>query len=110
MARITIVTLVDDLDGTPIEQNMGENVKFALDSVSYEIDLSLENAKALRDALEPFTKAGRPVKVLRASTGAPRSNPNELVAARSWLRQNGHQVSDRGRIPNRLMQLFRDAK
>ncbi|RXZ44350.1 Lsr2 family DNA-binding protein, partial [Agromyces binzhouensis] len=28
--------------------------------------------------------------------------------AREWLRANGHQVSDRGRIPAPLMELYRN--
>ena len=42
------VVLVDDLDGGPAD----ETVTFSLDGVSYEIDLTHDNAAALRDALQ----------------------------------------------------------
>lgn len=113
MARKTIVTLIDDLDGKPIAEGKGETVKFSLDSTSYEIDLSDENAQAFRDAFKEYAKAGRSVSgsTTRRSSGggSSRNTPQDLSAARTWLRLNGHQVSDRGRIPNKLMELFQDA-
>jgi len=116
MARKTIVTLIDDLDGKAIEEGKGETVKFSLDSTSYEIDLSDGNAKAFRDAFKEYTKAGRSVSgstARRSSSGSSgasvRNTPQDLSAARTWLRLNGHQVSDRGRIPNKLMELFQNA-
>ncbi len=55
MASRTTVTLVDDLDGSEAEQT----VSFGLEGVDYEIDLSTAHAQALRDALAPYTAAGR---------------------------------------------------
>lgn len=55
MARSTVITLVDDVDGAPA----AETVTFAVDGVTYEIDLSEENARRLRDDLGPWLKAGR---------------------------------------------------
>ena len=50
MAQRVNVELIDDLDESPAV----ETVSFALDGVSYEIDLSESNAGKLRDALAPF--------------------------------------------------------
>ena len=47
MAQKTVVLLSDDLDGGTAD----ETVTFALDGVSYEIDLSAANAAMLRQAL-----------------------------------------------------------
>lgn len=111
MAKQTVVTLVDDLDGKAIEEGKGETVKFSLDGQSYEIDLSTDNAKALRDALKPYTKAGRTVSARGTrSTGRKGGSKEELSEARKWLRENGHDVSDRGRIPASLMDLFQSSK
>src|SRR4029079_13212532 len=49
MVKKVTVALLDDLDGTAAD----ETVQFALDGVSYEIDLSKKNAKKLRSALQP---------------------------------------------------------
>ena len=43
------IVLEDDLDGSVAD----ETVTFALDGVTYEIDLNAKNAGELRDALAP---------------------------------------------------------
>ena len=55
MARITHVTLVDDIDGS----HASETVFFSLDGRHYDIDLSAENAATLRTRLAPFVAAAR---------------------------------------------------
>jgi hypothetical protein len=99
MAKKTVIQLTDDLDGTPISGS-GETVVFALDGDAYELDLSEKNARRLRDILEPYIAAAR-----RASSGGtrvrrPAANPpgRDGQAIREWARQNGHEVSERGRI------------
>jgi hypothetical protein len=112
MAQKVVTTLVDDLDGTEIEEGKGETIKFSIESVSYEIDLSDSNAKKFRDAISPFVdkarRAGRTAGAARA--GSRRNSPEELAAARDWLRSNGHEVNDRGRIPASLMEVYRSSK
>ena len=55
MARETIITLVDDLDGGPAD----ETVVFSLDGATYEIDLSAENASRLRMLIKTYVAAAR---------------------------------------------------
>ncbi|WP_022902027.1 histone-like nucleoid-structuring protein Lsr2 [Humibacter albus] len=110
MAKKTTVILVDDIEDVEIENGNGETVFFALDGISYEIDLNDKNAKALRDALKPFVDAGR--RTARSTRGvasarASRSSKEDLGAVREWLRSHGHTVSDRGRIPASLMDEYR---
>ena len=57
MASRTVVRFVDDLDGGVAE----ETVRFSLDGIDYELDLSGEHASALRAALKPYLAAARPV-------------------------------------------------
>jgi hypothetical protein len=47
MAQKVQVLLVDDIDGGSAD----ETVQFGLDGASYEIDLSSDNARKLRDLL-----------------------------------------------------------
>ena len=54
MAQKVQVILTDDLDGSEAE----ETVQFAIDGVSYEIDLSAANAEALREAVAAYVEAG----------------------------------------------------
>ena len=77
----------------------------ALDGVNYEIDLSATNAAKLRDDLAKWVANGRRTggrKSLAPATasrggGSGRSKA-DLAKIRAWARNNGHQVSDRGRI------------
>lgn len=96
MARKTVVTHIDDLDGGPAN----ETVTFTLDQVEYEIDLSSANAAALREALSVYVGAARRVGgASRAAARRPaRTDKEQLDAIRRWARDNGFDVSDRGRI------------
>jgi hypothetical protein len=95
MAQRVNIVLEDDLDGSEAD----ETVTFALDGVTYEIDLSAGNASALRDALAPYVGHGRRAAG-RRSTGRPaaRGGKRDLADVRDWARKHGHTVSDRGRI------------
>ena len=64
MAQRVEIILIDDIDETPAN----EKVRFGLDGINYEIDLSKENAAALRDALAPYVGAGRRIKGQRTRT------------------------------------------
>jgi hypothetical protein len=116
MGQKVTITLVDDFDGTPIEDGKGETLKFGIDGAHYEIDLTQENAGKLREALDPYVNAARSsAKKARGNTGSrtrgtSSSSKEDLAAAREWLRSEGHTVSDRGRISGNLMELFKNSK
>ena len=55
MAQRVEVILEDDIDGSLAD----ETVQFALNGASYEIDLSSENAQALRGALGKYVEHAR---------------------------------------------------
>jgi len=114
VAQKVQVVLVDDLDGGEAE----ETVSFALDGVSYEIDLSGANAAKLRDAFAAYVGSARRVGG-RASSGrgtarrqsAPRaaSSGNRTAEIREWARSNGHKVNERGRIPATVVDAYEKA-
>ncbi|CAG7843831.1 Nucleoid-associated protein Lsr2 [Pseudoclavibacter triregionum] len=118
MAQKVLIQLVDDLDGTELSEGAGETVEFALDGRSYEIDLSTENAKRLRDALAEFVDAARPA----SSRGGRRSSGSvsarggqsgkrrDLAEVRVWARANGFKVSDRGRVPQNVLDAYDEAQ
>lgn len=97
MARRIQVHLEDDLSGGPA----AETVRFALDGRAYEIDLSAENAQALRDAFLPWVAVARKVgaskHVIDLRTKASRRS-GDTAAIRAWAADNGIPVSARGRI------------
>jgi hypothetical protein len=98
VAQRVHIVLEDDIDGGTAE----ETVRFGLDGVNYDIDLSAANAAKLRDALAPYVGAARRSSGGRGSRKGSRSrggsgtNPSQI---REWARANGYQVSDRGRVP-----------
>jgi aminopeptidase N len=99
------VRLIDDID----QGDADETVTFALDGVTYEIDLSDQNAKKLREDFASWVgHARRSGGASRAATkrrggGSPK---RDLGAVREWARANGHQVSDRGRISAEVQEAY----
>jgi hypothetical protein len=115
MARKVQVILSDDLDDSI---SADETVTFALDGTTYEIDLSEKNASEMRDVLGRYVSAARKVssRGTRASgagrsrpTGGGRMDREQAGAIRDWARKNGHEVSDRGRIPASVVEAFEAA-
>ena len=115
MARKVQVILSDDLDeNLPAD----ETVSFSLDGTSYEIDLAEKNATEMRDAFARYVSAARKVgrgSGNRASGGGRsratggRMDREQAGAIRDWARKNGHQVSDRGRIPAGVVEAYEAA-
>jgi hypothetical protein len=108
MAQRVQVLLVDDLDGG----DASETVSFALDGVTYEIDLSESNAAKFRDDFASWIGHARRSGGRRATGGTRRAAPgstrtrSDLGAIREWARANGHQVSDRGRISAEVQEAY----
>lgn len=104
MAKRTQVVLIDDLDGSPA----AESVSFAIDGVTYEVDLSADNAARLRESLAAYTAVGTRIggrrRATRKRTGE--SNANEI---RAWAQAQGLAVSARGRVPSDIRQAYENA-
>jgi hypothetical protein len=96
MAQKVQVLLVDDVDGGPAD----ETVTFAVDGVTYEIDLTTKNAAKLRDALAVWQGHARKISGRSSSRSAPRARASrgDAQAIRDWAKAQGHKVSERGRI------------
>ncbi|WP_369140616.1 histone-like nucleoid-structuring protein Lsr2 [Modestobacter versicolor] len=116
MARKVQVILSDDLDDSI---SADETVTFALDGTTYEIDLSEKNAGEMRDVFGKYVNAARKVSSRgtrasgagrsRATGGGGRMDREQAGAIREWARKNGHEVSDRGRIPAAVVEAFEAA-
>ena len=108
MAQKIQVLLIDDLDGSQADST----VRFALDGTEYEIDLSAEHGRALRDALARYVAAARrtaaPGRSARGRRRAPVSGLNP-TKVREWAKAQGIEVKDRGRVPADLVARFKAA-
>ncbi|GAA0591634.1 Lsr2 family protein [Kutzneria viridogrisea] len=112
MAQKTVVHLIDDLDGGEAD----ESLTFGLDGIEYAMDLSSENVTKLRDLLAPFVAAGRRVGGRKARSAGPVKTGASAVsdralnqAIREWAREQGETISDRGRIPQDLVNRYQVA-
>lgn len=116
MAQKTITRLVDDLDGTEIEDGAGQTISFSLDGKSYELDLTDENAEELRATFDRYVKAARNAGGHQASVRSNRSTGRrsngtdvDPRTVREWAKANKLEVSPRGRIPKSVIDQFRAA-
>ena len=109
MAREIRVILTDDLDGTEADQT----VEFSLGNVSYSIDLSDANVAKLEAALEPFIAKAEKVRGRRSrrtsAAAGGRAGRGGTAEIRAWARENGYEVSDRGRVPADVMAAYEAA-
>lgn len=105
----TEVILVDDIDGSSADRT----ITFAVNGVSFEIDLNEEHATEL---LEDFAKWESHARRVGGRTAAPRrrraaaSAPSEAAQIRAWAQEEGIEVSDRGRIPTPIVEKYHAAK
>ncbi|GLY43665.1 Lsr2 family protein [Amycolatopsis sp. NBRC 101858] len=112
MAQKVLVEMLDDIDGTPA----AHTVPFTLDGVMYEIDLSDENAAALRDELARYIAAGRRTggRKVRVATGqsttTSTSDRERNQQIRAWANANGYEVSERGRLSSEVIAAYESAQ
>jgi len=126
MAQRTIVQLVSDLSGDEMQAGEGQTVEFTVDGTSYTIDLTDKEAagfdKALAMYIEHATKisSGRAAGRKRSSAGGSSGtssgtrsgsgrSKDELANIRAWAQANGHQVSERGRIKQDVLDAYHAA-
>ncbi|GAA1351989.1 Lsr2 family protein [Falsarthrobacter nasiphocae] len=106
MAQKVQIILEDDLSGGAAE----ETVRFALDGVEYQIDLNTENAEKLREALKPFISVAMKTNTRgRRSpgrSGAAASRSGHTAKVRAWAKEQGFNVSDRGRIHQEIFDKY----
>ena len=112
MAQKVLVEILDDIDGTPAAQT----VQFGLHGVTYEIDLSDDNATVLRNELARYIDAGRRIggRKVRVATGqsttTTSSDRERNQQIRAWANANGYEVSERGRLSSEVIAAYEQAQ
>ena len=110
MARMTVVTTTDDIDGTE-----GATTRFfAIGESAYAIDLSDQNNAAFMASLVKYIDCGARVgkfdPFAGQGSGKKRALPSEgrldPKVVRAWAKQHGYQVSDRGRVAAEVVQAY----
>src|SRR5512146_1674046 len=111
MAQKVQVLVTDDLDGG--EAN--ETIAFGFEGTEYEIDLSTKNATAMRKAVGKYVDAARKISRTPATgrgtrkRGAAAAPKLDTEAIRTWARENGLEVKDRGRVPGEIVAKYEAA-
>jgi hypothetical protein len=121
VAKRVTTHLVDDIDGSVIDDDSGETIEFAVNGVEYVIDLKAKNATEFHRKLDYYIEhstrvGGRKRKpspaaaATTAKTGTPATrDPAQTRAIRQWAADEGYEISDRGRIPAAIEEAYNAA-
>lgn len=107
MAQRVTVELLDDFDGS---EAVG-TFEFTHKGVEYAVDLNQERMDKYTEMFEYLTGVARVVKgKKRAAYGSKKGTSvvGKTQEMREWLRANGHDVKDRGRVPSNLVKLWEE--
>jgi Lsr2 len=105
VAQRTQVLFVDDIDGSEATGT----VRFGIGGTEYEIDLSQAHKDELAAAVGPYIAAARKVAASRRPARAARPARHDQSEVRTWARDQGLKVSDRGRIPADVLAQYESA-
>lgn len=123
MAKQVSVQLIDDIDGSVIDDQAGETIEFSVSGVDYVIDLKPKNANEFHRKLGYYIEhatrtGGRKRAVPRPKAAAPdtsstpvaKRDPAQTRAIRQWAADSGYEINDRGRIPAEIEQAYHAAQ
>lgn len=105
------VVLSDDFTGNESEDV--STVTFAYRGQNYEIDLGNESQDKMDAAFTPFIMKARAITNLRAlqkgNVETQKRDRETGASIREWARANGHEISERGRIPEEIVTAYNEA-
>ncbi|HLI00199.1 MAG TPA: Lsr2 family protein [Acidimicrobiales bacterium] len=118
MAQKVQVVLTCDLDEEEVPA--AETVTFGYDGSNYAFELCENHLAEFAKTMQGYVAVARPADggPRRRRTSAPASAPRSRPAVdstssagniREWARENGYEVSDRGRIPAEVRAAFEAA-
>lgn len=107
--RKVIHSLVDDIDGLPA----AGTVRFALDGVDYEIDLSSEHRERLLEIMDPYVvRARRLGRVHQARGVTPSAGPDLAYSetVRAWALEHGWNPASSGRLSKAVVAAYEETR
>ena len=109
MAQKVQITLLCDLDDGNAEAD--ETLHFSLGDTTYEVDVCGKHAQQIRDGLQPFVTHARKTSSANSSRRRQRTaaGRDQTASVRSWAKDHGIQVNDRGRIPASVVKEYEAA-
>ena len=108
MATQTVTTMVDDIDGSTDDV---VTCAFGLGDSHFEVDLNTAHREELESVLAKFVAAGRQVRGGKPARHRGPAEPGRVDreqthAIRLWAKENGYDVSERGRISKTVADAF----
>jgi nucleoid-associated protein Lsr2 len=100
VAQKVSVTFACDYDQKEIPAGQHRTRRFSLDGRDYEIDLCAKHSQKLDEVIQRYAEharraSARPGRTKRRTT----AHRQHSAAIRTWAKEAGIAVSDRGRIP-----------
>ena len=105
MAQKIQAFFIDDIDGSEADGT----VRFSLDDVKYEIDLSKAHADSLRLALKEYIGHARKTASVTGKRAARGASGVDTAKVREWARATGISIKDRGRVPAAVVEQYKAA-
>lgn len=109
MARKEIIQYIDDLDGTPLNEDDVKVVRFGYQGRNYYLDLSADNAAKFDEVLRPYVEKAHADDSAPAARTRRGTNPNSTKQRernriiRKWAKDRGMDVADRGALPKTII-------
>jgi hypothetical protein len=104
VAKKVSVTFACDYDSKEIPNGEHLTRAFSLDGRDYEIDLCEKHSQKFDEALKRFAdKARRATSRVTRPKRRTTANRQHSADIRSWAKNAGIEVSDRGRIPAQVI-------
>lgn len=106
MVQKTVVIYTDDLTGKESEEV--QTYGFTLNGVSYEIDLAPESYDQMLEDFGPYMEKGRKTGRVKGAPKVKAGGPS-AEDIRTWARESGIEVNDRGRVPASIREQYEAA-
>lgn len=118
--KVVITTIIDDMTNEELTEDQATELVFGWQNAQYRLDISKLGAAKFEKFITPYVEAGEKIggtrgrprgvggAAKRPGTGSGKSR-EELANIREWLKKEGHEVNDRGRIRSELIDLYDQA-
>lgn len=108
MAQKVSIQLVSDMSGGEAD----ETVTFALDGTTYELDLTSKESDKFKGLFQDYIAVARKVSGGRGKKGSGssgKSGRSDLADVRAWAKEQGMDVSERGRVRQEVLDAYDSA-
>lgn len=113
MSARTQVSYDCDYDGKSIPDGEHQERTLAVDGTLYELDLCMKHSDRFDEDTRRYTGKGRRIGRVNTNLRKPLRSAvsrRQSAAIRAWARQQGIQLQDKGRIPDKVVAQYHASK